>query len=123
MKQDGQDGQQQQQQLGVVDAGYEEVLLQAVSAVVKPKLWGLPTAQPNGATAESARLEKLPAQVSNSMSLCSRISPSCVVTEGCGKRFVISAVRVEWALYCADMADCAATSCRKVNRHQHSTRD
>ena len=72
-----QDGQwQQQQQLGVVDAGYEEVLLQAVSAVVKPKLWGLPTAQLNGAvgasgaTADSARVDKLPAQVRGTVRLC-----------------------------------------------------
>jgi hypothetical protein len=72
-----QDGQwQQQQQLGVVDAGCEEVLLQAVSAVVKPKLWGLPTAQLNGAvgasgaTADSARVDKLPAQVRGTVRLC-----------------------------------------------------
>jgi hypothetical protein len=59
-----------------VDAGCEEVLLQAVSAVVKPKLWGLPTAQLNGAvgasgaTADSARVDMLPAQVRGTVRLC-----------------------------------------------------
>ena len=83
---------QWQQQLGVVDAAYEGILLQAVSTVVKPRLWGLPTAQPveAAAAAGTARPEKLPAQV-RLLSCCNRtgvvwrvvVAPNLLWAIGC----------------------------------------
>lgn len=52
-----------------MDAAYEAVLLQAVTALVRPKLWGLPTAQPVGnsagvsSTNAGSSERKIPAQV------------------------------------------------------------
>jgi hypothetical protein len=50
-----------------VDAAYVEVLLQVVTAVVKPKLWGLSTSQSAGVdpsgTSRADKLDTIPAQV------------------------------------------------------------
>jgi hypothetical protein len=66
--------QQQQQQQGLVgvDAGYQSVLLQAVQALVKPRLWALPTSQPvsssssSGGLTEGSKQDTIPAQVRGS---------------------------------------------------------
>lgn len=51
-----------------VDTAYVQVLLQVVTAVVKPKLWGLPTSQSAGVDSSAAsradKQDTIPAQVS-----------------------------------------------------------
>lgn len=69
-RQAGQQG--HQQELGM-DAGYESVLLQALAAFVRPKLWGLPTAQSlGGGPAETGKRDRIPAQVRRALSTLSR---------------------------------------------------
>jgi len=66
-------GQQRRQQELGMDAGYESVLLQALAAFVRPKLWGLPTAQPlGGSLAETGKHDRVPAQVHRVLSSLSR---------------------------------------------------
>jgi hypothetical protein len=66
---------QQQQQAAAADSGYESVLLQVMSAVTQPRLWGLPTSQPGPDSAayadEQGGRQQLPAQVSYQASVMS----------------------------------------------------